>query len=87
NAVINSNSSNLKGCRIFVALFPCNECAKVIIQSGISEVVYLCDKYSDTDIVKASKKMFQMAGLRTRKLVPSEEGINISFVDEGADTK
>ena len=44
-----------QACRIYVALFPCNECAKAIIQSGISEVIYLSDKYADTDSVKASK--------------------------------
>ena len=61
NAILNSRDSNLEGCRIYVALFPCNECAKAIIQSGIKEVVYLCDKYADTTGVKASKRMFEAA--------------------------
>lgn len=48
NAVLNKNTANLKGCRIYVALFPCNECTKLIIQSGITEVVYYSDKYHHT---------------------------------------
>lgn len=50
--------------QIFVALFPCNECSKIIIQSGIKEVVYLSDKYGDTSATKASKRLLQMAGVR-----------------------
>ena len=67
NAILNS-SHNLKGATIYVSLFPCNECAKAIIQAGIKEVVYTCDKYADTDGTKASKLMFQMAGVKTRQL-------------------
>ena len=48
NAILNKNSADVKGCSIYVALFPCNECSKLIIQSGISEVVFLSDKYHDT---------------------------------------
>ncbi len=58
NAILNYTGSTLKGSRIYVALFPCNECAKAIIQSGIKEVIYLSDKYADSDNTKASKKMF-----------------------------
>ncbi len=68
NAILNSISRDLHGCSIYVALFPCNECAKAIIQSGIREVVYLSDKYADTDIVKASKRMFSQAGVSLRQL-------------------
>jgi len=67
NAVLNS-TKNLDDCKIYVALFPCNECAKVIIQSGIKTVVYLEDKYADTDSVKASKRMFDMAGVQYTQL-------------------
>ncbi|VVB76597.1 tRNA-specific adenosine deaminase [Candidatus Tiddalikarchaeum anstoanum] len=63
NAILNSTKS-LKGARLFVALFPCNECAKVIIQSGIKEIIFLDDKYADSDSVKASKKMFSMSGVK-----------------------
>lgn len=63
NAILNYRGGSLKGSRIYVTLFPCNECAKAIIQSGISEVIYMDDKYSDTSEVKASKRMFATAGV------------------------
>ena len=78
NAILNS-IQDLNGCTIYVSLFPCNECAKAIIQSGISEVVYLSDKYSNTDSVKASKMMFKCAGVELRQLVPSYKEINLSL--------
>ena len=62
NAILNSTRS-LKGCTIYVGLFPCNECAKAIIQSGISRIVYKEDKYAGTDGVKASKRMLESAGV------------------------
>lgn len=65
NAILNS-IQDLKGCRLYVSLFPCNECAKCIIQSGITEVIYADDKYADTDCVKASKKMFELANVKYR---------------------
>lgn len=68
NAILNS-TKELKGCRLYVALFPCNECAKAIIQSGIKTVVYKEDKYADTEGVKASKRMFDQAGVEYRQLV------------------
>ena len=67
NAILNANTS-LDNCILYVSLFPCNECAKAIIQSGIKTVVYECDKYSDTSAVKASKIMFGAAGVELRKL-------------------
>ena len=79
NAILNAKGKDLSGCKIYVALFPCNECAKAIIQSGISEVVYLSDKYSNTDSVKASKMMFKCAGVELRQLVPSFKEINLSL--------
>lgn len=79
NAILNSKGKDLSGCKIYVALFPCNECAKAIIQSGISEVVYLSDKYANTDSVKASKMMFKCAGVELRQLVPSYKEINLSL--------
>lgn len=66
NAILNSTKET-KGCKIYVTLFPCNECAKLIIQAGIEEVIYLEDKYSDSDIVKAAKRLFKEAGIKTRK--------------------
>ena len=79
NAILNAKGKDLSGCKIYVALFPCNECAKAIIQSVISEVVYLSDKYSNTDSVKASKMMFKCAGVELRQLVPSYKEINLSL--------
>ena len=68
NAILNSIGRDLTGCTIYVALFPCNECAKAIIQSGINEVVYMSDKYADLDSTKASKMMFGLAGVKLRQL-------------------
>lgn len=78
NAILNAGGNSLKGCKIYVALFPCNECAKAIIQSGISEVIYISDKYADSDATIASKRMLASAGV---KLTPfaSEKKITISF--------
>lgn len=81
NAILNSTKS-LKNCTIYVALFPCHECSKAIIQSGIKELVYLSDKYNGTESDIASKKMLDSAGVVYRKLVPQREGINISFMQE-----
>lgn len=64
NAILNSSGFNLEGCKIYVPLFPCNECSKAIIQSGIAHVYYLSDKYRDSDPVKASKRMFTAAGVQ-----------------------
>jgi len=62
NAILNSEAP-LKGCSIYVSLFPCNECAKAIIQCGIAKIVYEDDKYADTDGVIASKKMLTASGV------------------------
>lgn len=67
NAILNSTGS-LDNCSIFVSLFPCNECAKAIIQSGISEVVYESDKYAEDTKVMASKRMLQSAGVGLRQV-------------------
>lgn len=66
NAILNCAVGSVRGCTVYTTLFPCNECAKAIIQSGISEVVYMADKYSDSDSVLASKKMFETAGVKYR---------------------
>lgn len=73
NAVLNSTAPNLKGCKIYVGLFPCNECTKVIIQAGIVEIIYLSDKYTDTDSVKASKLMLDISKTKYRQFT-SETG-------------
>ena len=66
NAILNSPTS-LEDGKMYVTLFPCNECAKAIIQSGIKEVIYISDKYADQDSFKASRIMFDMAGVKYRK--------------------
>lgn len=63
NAILNYRGGNLEGAKMYVTLFPCNECAKAIIQSGIRKIVYDCDKYAATPSVVASKKMFEAAGV------------------------
>lgn len=78
NAILNAGGQNLVGARIFVALFPCNECAKAIIQSGIKEVIYISDKYADTPATQASKKMLCAAGVKLTQF-SSEKAIKISF--------
>ena len=67
NAILNCASGNVRGCTVYTTLLPCNECAKAIIQSGIAEVVYMSDKYSDSDSVLASKRMFTTAGVKFRE--------------------
>nr|WP_319203788.1 dCMP deaminase family protein [uncultured Ilyobacter sp.] len=81
NAILNS-IKKLSNCTIYVGLFPCHECAKSIIQSGIKEVVFLSDKYDGTDSNKASKMMFDSSGVVYRKLNLSEIKIEISFKEE-----
>ncbi len=68
NAILNS-TVDLEGSRMYVTLFPCNECAKLIIQSGIKEVIYLEDKYHDDDVFVASRKLFDMVGVKYRQLI------------------
>ncbi len=67
NAILNYTGGSLKGTKLYVSLFPCNECAKAIIQSGIVEVIYACDKYADTPAVIASKRMMMAAGVIFRE--------------------
>ncbi len=67
NAILNARGKDLKGARLYVDLFPCNECAKAIIQSGIAEVVYLYDKYADSAATVASKKMLTRQIRRFRR--------------------
>ena len=71
NAILNSAHSNLKGARVYVTLFPCNECAKAIIQSGIKELIYLSDKYHDEPLSVASRRLFNMTGVKYRAYHPT----------------
>jgi dCMP deaminase len=82
NAILNKCSASIRGATLYVALFPCNECAKVIIQSGIREVVYLHDIYHDTDACKASRIMFRMAGVKLRLYRPEWGEIGIELIPD-----
>ena len=82
NAILNCRGQSLENSRIYVALFPCNECAKAIIQSGIKEVVYLSDKYKDTSATRASKRMFDAAGVKYTKLVPERKELVLDLREE-----
>ena len=79
NAILNSNGKSLSGAKLYVSLFPCNECAKAIIQSGIKEIIYLSDKYSDSPATLASKRMLRSAGILFRRLDPKNKQIQIDF--------
>lgn len=75
NAILNAAGRNVRGSRIYVSLFPCNECAKAIIQSGIKEILYLSDKYADSMATLASKKMLDSAGVKYTRLAPHTKRI------------
>ena len=79
NASLNCDRGNVRDCICYTTLFPCNECAKAIIQSGMSEVVYMEDKYADSDSVIASKKMFDTAGVKYRLYNKSGKEVNINL--------
>ncbi|MBQ6313095.1 MAG: dCMP deaminase family protein [Lachnospiraceae bacterium] len=79
NAILNYPGASLKNARLYVTLFPCNECAKAIIQCGIKELVYACDKYADTTIVQASKKMLSAAGVKYRQYEPSGRKVELEL--------
>ena len=79
NAILNANGKLLKGAKLYVDLFPCNECAKAIIQSGIKEVVYLYDKYATTAETLASKRMLESSGVKTRQFKSDKSEIVLGF--------
>merc|ERR1712025_22793 len=79
NAILNKNSESVSGCTIYVALFPCNECAKIIIQSGIRNVIYFSDKHKDKTSTIASKRLLDMAGVPYTQFVPKMKKIVIDF--------
>jgi len=79
NAILNNIGMDLRGCKIYTALFPCNECTKAIIQSGITEVIYLSDKYEGTDPAKASRRMLDTAGVTYRKVKANISSLLLSF--------
>lgn len=79
NAILNNRSGTLENCTAYVTLFPCNECAKAIIQSGIKKIIYMEDKYKDTNGVKASKKMFASAGVKFEQYGGRKEPITVNY--------
>lgn len=79
NAILNKNCLDLKGCTLYVALFPCNECAKVIIQSRIKNIVYLSDKHHHKSKTIASKLMLDAAKIPYKRFVPQNRKIVIDF--------
>ncbi len=80
NAITNSaNKPDLDGATIYVSLFPCNECAKLIVQVGVKEVVYLADIYHDEDIFIAARRIFELAGVACRQLKPDTQQINLEL--------
>ena len=79
NAILNYRGGSLEDTILYVSLFPCNECAKAIIQSGIREIVYESDKYDQTPSVIASKRMLKAAGVRFRKYEHSGRSVRIEL--------
>ena len=79
NAILNCPIGSMNGAKLYVTLFPCNECAKAIIQSGIKEIVYISDKYADSDATVASKRMFEMTGIKCRRYTPTGRSITIEL--------
>ena len=82
NAILNARGKNLSGSTIYVALFPCHECAKAIIQSGVKEVVYLSNKYDGTASVEASKRMLNAAGVTLTAFKPTKAQLVLNFKSE-----
>ncbi len=77
NALLNYRGASLRGSRIYTTLFPCNECTKAIIQSGIIEIIYLSDKYSETDSTIAAKNMLRSSGVSFRPYIPCGKDITL----------
>ncbi|MDO4476335.1 MAG: dCMP deaminase family protein [Lachnospiraceae bacterium] len=77
NAILNYRGGSLEGAKLYVTLFPCNECAKAIIQAGIREVIYDQDKYADTAATLASKRMFRSAGVAYHEYIRSGKKLEV----------
>jgi dCMP deaminase len=82
NAILNNIGIDLHGCRLYTSLFPCNECAKAIVQAGIVEVVYLSNKYADSEVNIASRKMLDAAGITCRRMESHLQKITLAFLSE-----
>lgn len=85
NAILNAiNSNTVSGTRIYTTLFPCNECTKLLIQSGIKEVIYLSDKYSDKLNFIASRRMLDYVGIKCTQFVAETNSIVVDFKEWGS---
>lgn len=79
NAILNCAVGSVRDCTVYVTLFPCNECAKAIIQSGIKEVVYMQNKYAESDSVIASKRMLEAAGVKLREYNVTNKKVSLEL--------
>ena len=84
NAIMNKNAADLVGCRIYVTLFPCNECVKLLLQSGIKKIIFLSDKYHDTDGARAARRMLEMVGVEVVAFKAEAERLVIDFGQEAS---
>ena len=83
NAILNASGKSLAGSTLYVGLFPCNECAKAIIQAGVKEVIYLSDKYKTTPNTVASRQMLNAAGIKLTQLKATRASLVLNLkVDE-----
>ncbi len=79
NAILNSPHNRLHGARLYVTMFPCNECTKAIIQSGIREVVYLEDKYPDSDASQATRFLCKACKVKLIQYTPTGRDIHFTL--------
>lgn len=79
NAILNSDLGRMNNCRMYVNLFPCNECAKMIIQAGIKQVIYISDKYPEDEKFVAARRMFRLAGVQMIEMPEPKKKIEIDF--------
>lgn len=79
NAILNKNAANVNGAIMYTTMFPCNECTKIIIQSGIKEVIYISDKNSEKPAYRASKRMLDTVGIKHRRYKPKKKQIVLDF--------
>ncbi len=79
NAILNYSGTNMQGAKVYTTLFPCNECTKSLIQAGIREVIYMADKYKDSNSVIAAKRMMNTVGIVYRKYEPIGKDIVLNL--------
>jgi dCMP deaminase len=82
NAVMNKNQQDIAGCSVYTTLFPCNECAKILIQSGVREVVYLSDSKASQISMRASRKMLETVGVVIRQHILTMNQIDVPLITD-----